>query len=579
MRRKFGYGFTLAAVLFSVFVLASVAFGARALYDDFSSGLTEYKFDAGPVQREISSGELLSGLARKATDNGFRKNRLPFANPDTINAIQADVRVDSTNPTEVESVAAQLEGVFYKAANGQEIWAGVMIGDQGYGLKAWWAISGINADQSIDILQWGDLIDEGVLSTGTFYTAKISYDGEESFTFEVNGTTQSFTLELPHLQRAGGPASALRSLTTVIQDTWDQSAGSVFARFDNVYVNNQGTVYDDFSTAVLDPVKWWQWEIARLIANPSGTNNLVRLDIRSMGGIIQSNTLPLQYDNTPYLEANIMVNSNTGMAADSMGRARISGYYYNQSRGFGSGQPYNGREGDVSVQAGLQTYFDGGSLKLKAVCRADVSNVDETAYTPLFAHDFATDVGFDTPHNFSILFTGTALTCSYDGVPFTYNIASPVYEPSESTRLLSSRVQPPTGGYLRAMYDDVYVDFQTITGTVVNESNVPVPGVAVEFWNEMDMGMGTVSGGDGTFTLNNVMPGGLGFRVRPDVSTGLAWYRDDFFLNPGQSLNLGTIQLTGPRKRVAKSSAGRAGCPRAARSPSNNDGWAMTTIS
>jgi len=541
MLRRFGYGFTVTAILFSVFVFASVAFGARALYDDFSSGLQEYKFDAGPMQREIISGELVSGLARRANPDGFRRNRTPFANPNTINVIQADVRVDFTNAADVENVAAQIEGVFYKAMNGQEIWAGVFIGDHNAGLQAWWGVAAINVDQSVNLINSGPITSG--LSPGTFYTTKISYNGADSFTFEVNGISQSYALGLPHFQRAGDPENfQMKSLTTVIED-WQQDAGAVFARFDNVYVNANPAVYDDFSGGVLDATKWWQWEFVRQIANPSG-NNLVRLDIRSLG-IIQSCDLPLQYDNTPYLEANITVKSGTGMSSPAFGRARIGGFYYNQSRGPGSGLEYNGWEGDVFVQAGLQTYFDGGTLKLKAVCKADASNVDATSYTPVFSHDFATNIGFDTQHNFSISFSGTTVTCSYDGTPFTYNITSPVYEASESTRTLSSRVQASSGngGYLLATYDDVYVDFQTITGTVVDESNTPVAGVPVSFWNEMHVGGGTTSGADGTFTLNNVMPGALGFRVMPDVSTGLAWYQDEFFLNPGQPMNLGMIKL------------------------------------
>jgi hypothetical protein len=546
---------TFIAVLFCILFFASGAFGARALYDDFStSGLDDYKWQNGQFQREIISGVLKSRVSGGVDDNGFRRNRLTIANPNSKSDIKADVSVvtDSVVMVNVDYVAAQIEGIFYKATNGRHVWAGVFLGDQGSGLQAWWAVVGINPDQSITPPIATGPIAAGTLNFGTFYPIQIIYNsGTNTFTFMVNSVSQNYQ-PAGDYARAADPDSnfQMKSLTTVIQDQDQEGWGDIRADFDNVYVNGGGTAYDQFSTSPIDGNLWWGTLVfLRQVTNPSG-NPYLQLDLSNANppSTGASNNALLRYENTPYLEAQITVRTAGGMFGGGFGRARIGGYYYNQSRGPGSGQDYDGRLGDVFVDTGLEVYDDGGTRKLKAYCRASVSNADETSYTELFSHDFATGLAFDTPHTFSILFTGTAITYTYDGTPYPYNIETPVYEASGSTRMLSSKLWPGqmgTGsGYLRANYDDVYVDFLTISGTVVDESNNPVSGVNVGWWHmDADIGNGTASAENGTFTLDGVPPGPIGFRVMPDVSTGLAWYQDEFYLDLGQSINLGTIKL------------------------------------
>jgi hypothetical protein len=547
--------FTCIAVLFCILVFASGAFGALGLYDDFStSGLDDYKWQNGQFQREIVSGVLKSRISGRVDDNGFRRNRLTIANPNSKSDIKADVSVvtDSVVMVNVDYVAAQIEGIFYKATNGQHVWAGVFLGDQGSGLQAWWAVVGINPDQSITPPIATGPIAAGTLNFGTFYPIQVIYNsGTNTFTFMVNSVSQNYQ-PAGDYARAADPDSnfQMKSLTTVIQDQDREGWGDIRADFDNVNVG--GTAYDQFSTSNIDGNLWWgTLEFLRQVTNPSG-NFYLQLDLRNLAppSTGASNNAPLRYENTPYLEAQITVRTAGGMFGGGFGRARIGGYYYNQSRGPGSGQDYDGRLGDVFVDTGLEVYDDGGTRKLKAYCRASVSNADETSYTELLSHDFATGLAFDTPHTFSILFTGTAITCTYDGTTtYTYDIETPVYEASGNTRMLSSRIWPGIsgtgGGYLRANYDDVYVDFLTISGTVMDESNNPLSGIQVGWWNmDADIGNGTMSAENGTFTLDGVPPGPIGFRVMPDVSTGLAWYQDEFYLNPGQSsIDLGTIKL------------------------------------
>ena len=80
---------------------------------------------------------------------------------------------------------------------------------------------------------------------------------------------------------------------------------------------------------------------------------------------------------------------------------------------------------------------------------------------------------------------------------------------------------------------------------------------------------------------------GAGFLSGPAFVLAPAWLgallkarRADATALAGIGCNaLGTIQASGPSSRAAHTSPLRAGCPKAARSPSSNDGCAITTDS
>ena len=513
----------------------------RHLYDDFLAGyLDGQKWRKEEKVREVTEEKLASMINSRTGPEGQALNQTSFQSPDSINSIQAKVTVygASLHNENTHMAAAQIEGFFYNASGG-DIWAGVFIGDRGIGLEAWWMVA-----------QNAVVIDEGNLPTpalayNTQYLAEINYDGGTGITFKVLSDTYSHTYTGP--ARIGTPAdNHFKSLTTGVWGNGDRGHGYVFADFDDVYINNNAEAYDDFTTAPLDPARWKALEKVREVTDEENTSlRKLRLNIQASGEDRQVKA-PLKNSNTPYLEANVSVSNSSVLSGGAFGRARICGYFYNESRGPGSGYDYNGREGDVFAQVALELYEDSG-LKLGAICRADRSNADGSVYTEVLATTVLfTNLSFNTEYTLSIKFTDTSLIFRCNGEIYTHNITTPVYEPSAYGRVLSSRIYSGASGsgYLKAYFDDVYIEAGKISGVVVDENNNSLENVRVTCRNEVNgEWRETSTGSGGSFELSGLSSGPWEFTVEPEVNTGLAWFVRDYYLNECEEKDLGTIKL------------------------------------
>ena len=539
MQTKRNLYFIFAFVLIGIFVINSQAFATRYLYDDFQAGyLDGQKWRKGQFAREVRGQKLASDIHGQTGPEGNLLNQTPFQDPNSINSIQANVTVHGADlhNDDTNMAAAQIEGFFYNASGG-DIWAGVFIGEQGNNsLEAWWAVA-----QNGAVIDSGSLVGPGTLEYNTQYLAKIDYnESTNQLTFEVAGSSYTYT-EGPAW--VGLPVNQFKSLTTGVWGNGDRGHGYVHADFDDVYTN--GTSYDDFTTAPLDPAKWQKLEKVRQVTDIATNVYKLRSDVRAIGGDRQVKA-PLRYSDTPYLEANVSVSISSALSGGAFGRARLGGYFYNESRGPGSGYDYNGREGDVWAQVALEFYEDSG-LKLRAICRADRSNADESVWTEVLGTTVLfTNLSFDTEYTLSIKFTDTSLIFRCNGEIYTHNIGTPVYEPSEPVRQLSSKMySSETGaGYLKAYFDNVYVDAGKISGVVVDESNNSLENVRVTCRNEVNgEWRETTTGLDGSFELSGLSSGTWEFTVQPGVSTGLAWFVRYYYLNEAEEKDLGTIKL------------------------------------
>jgi len=553
MRRKGILALFVGVVTVLSFPTCQHAIAAVGLYDDFeaSPNFDSGKWHDSRFVREIVSDELVSIVEGRPESDGARRNRTLFTDPQAINSIQANVKVQGASLTEIQSVAAVLEGIFYhNNSTNEDIWAGVHIGDQGAGLMAWYAVVGRNSSGVSRVISSGPVVAPGSLSLNAWYTCKIKYDGgNHKFAFTANG--QAVELASGSLPANDGAPlyGSMKSVTTqILEMPFDgQGSGYISARFDNVYVNESDTAYDDFGSSNLDSTKWQSLESVRQISNAGG-NNKVRLDVRSLGGF-QIVGQGLRYNNTNYLEANIAVQSNTMMPPiwGANGTVQIGGWFYNDSRGPGSGLAYDGRLGDVVVVVLLSAFWDGGtsSMKLQARCYAWVAlDPAGTFGNTLFYYTLPNDLAFDTEYNFSIELTDDKIIIRFNTVNvYTHNITTPVYEPSIPDRTVNAY----TGhreGYLHSTYDDVRVNYATITGVLVDESNNPVVGVPVDFGNMLNgSGDQGTSDGDGTFILNAVFAGPGYWRAEPAVSTGLAAVTKALYVYPGDVIDLGTIKM------------------------------------
>jgi hypothetical protein len=248
------------------------------------------------------------------------------------------------------------------------------------------------------------------------------------------------------------PVTQFKSLSTGIIAVNGSDNGYISASFDNVYINGGGSVYDDFSSPVIDQSKWQYREFVR-----EQTGGYLRSNIIGSDSTQSLNTY-LTDKTTPYFEAKALIESDTALSPGAIGIARLQGYYYNDSRGPGSGQDHNGYEGDVFVQVRLAC---DSARTLKAQAYIDRSNdANESAYTSLFAHEFSIPIAFDTYYTLSIRFEGQKLIFGCDDETAEYDISSPIYPAYGEHRLFRSRLYLDSGesGYIKSRFDDVYIE-------------------------------------------------------------------------------------------------------------------------
>jgi hypothetical protein len=233
--------------------------------------------------------------------------------------------------------------------------------------------------------------------------------------------------------------------------------GCFKARFDDVYVNNKTIPYDSFEEDSIDLSKWGSVEEIREI-----TNGKLRLGIKGFNQQT-SNYLYPTAEITTFFGAKVLIESDSYVSDDAFGFARLAGYFYNDSRGPGSGEVYNGYEGNVWAQ--VQLYIDGNNhiAALAKVVRTDDEN--DTVWTTLFSQEFTTEIKFDTEYKLSIQFANSKFTFKCNSESLNYQVATPIYDPYNPYHSLTARLilDPGEDGYIMTSFDDVYINFKSPT--------------------------------------------------------------------------------------------------------------------
>ena len=447
---------TIAIFLFT-FVVGTAAANAKSLYDDFSGNyLDSTKWSNKEFVREVLDGKL---ILKSATSSDSSRNLSTFRTVELINAIQAEVTVVNGQLEEATSAYAEarLDGHFYNTLSSGDdmtgdVFAAVRIVKDGNGLKADYIIVE-SLDGNFDTWK---LWDEGTISTGLSYnqqyTLKVEYDNVlNKFVFTADSSSVVVeSASLPAYSR--DPVLQSLNLTTGINDA-EPGVNFIHALFDNVYINNEVTVYDDFTTAPLDQTKWKNPEFVREI-----DNDKLRLSSHSTGDI---QNVGLSFAEIhPYTEAIITIKSNSQLEPGEKGIARIDGFFYNDTYGPGS---YNGREGNVWIGVSLDYDADNG---LRASCSGSkMLNAEATLDEQLFFKQFHVPIIFDRAYKLSIHFDGSIFRFAcQDTVTgrediHMYTVTTDVYEPYDKyTRLLSRVWGYSAGGYMATEFDNVYVD-------------------------------------------------------------------------------------------------------------------------
>ena len=342
------------------------------------------------------------------------------------------------------------------------------IGDRGNGLEAWWEIVQATAPDFTTWIQLssGTIIAPGALTTGTAYVTKIAYDGDRTFTFDVDVFSSGPVIGPA---RVGFPASSYQRISTSTDCCGTNP--SIHATFDDVYLDNNPTVYDDFSSGrYLDRSKWQQYGGAVILSrrvDPAVTGKLFMFvsDENLIDGTRASSDLYLKQRNPDRIEARVAISSDSQLEPGLRGRARLNGYAYNERRDGGTDAlPYDGCDGDVWVQVEID--LKDGGLYATAFAGPETSVCDTER--SLISETFTRLLQFDTEYLLWIERDGEKLMLGLDDEVYEHTITTPIYPPSPSAgngfRRLSARIQgtstsDPAGadGVFEMLVDNVYV--------------------------------------------------------------------------------------------------------------------------
>ena len=146
------------------------------------------------------------------------------------------------------------------------------------------------------------------------------------------------------------------------------------------------------------------------------------------------------------------------MSEGTSAYSRIAGWYYNDSRGPGSGVPYNGNEGDIWVSNGIRLNEDNQLVAHCYIQRCNIADPWGGDWTDLLNEDFTASIGFDTEYTLSIEYTGSKFLLKCNDETYQYDVTSARHPPFKPQRELRSRVYAGPGepGFLSADFDDVY---------------------------------------------------------------------------------------------------------------------------
>ena len=463
--------FTVVFVFFIFYCLNCNVCAASELYDDFEGTYIDgQKWKYREFVREIDP--VTEKLVSKIGNDMFNlkaRNKTSFRKPESINAIQCEIEVVETNlDTGNNRVSfARIGGFLYNTQAGGgatgDIWAQILIGDRGSGLEAFWEVNEALDD---DLYDWkkqgsGTLIGHdppGNLKYGTAYTAKLEYVGNNVVKFTVAGVSHSFAG--PERQRE--PVNQHKQLGTGIDADGGSGIGYASALFDNVCVKDATSpdifyTYDTFDTAPLNNDNWKTLETVREIREISfEDNSKLCLNVQADGATKTQSEKLTNYD-TSYLEAKVAVKSDSWLSPGALAFTRITGYFYNDSHGPGSGQDYNGIEGNIHVQVRIMLHDDYSMVATAAVFRCN--DPDPTLVTRLYDEDFPTPINFDMPYTLAIDFSGSAFTFKCNDETLVYQVATPIYVPYDEYRCFTSRVYAggaEESGYMKVDFDDVW---------------------------------------------------------------------------------------------------------------------------
>ncbi|WP_207681920.1 InlB B-repeat-containing protein [Desulfonema magnum] len=436
-------------------------FSTQIIYDDFETApIDTSKWHESEQVREIANGKLrlnIQGDGQKSSMNVYLVN-------DDTRYYEAKVLVENGSYVSAGAMGVVgLSGYFYNDTRGPgsgqdyneqegDVWLDIrIVVDENGILKAKASASrSDNADNSLETEFFEEYFSSPV-SVDTEYVLSVEVTSSEII-FKCNDESLKHTLTTPVYDAY---TKDKRILSRVYADSGE--LGYVKATIDDVRISKGGEPYDDFETAMIDPAKWQALEKVTEVSDG-------KLCLSIRGSDEEASTTVHQAgDYTSYLEAKVLIESGSQVSAGATAISRIGGYFYNDTRGPGSGLDYNRYEGDVWVNNYIMLDENNNLKATAAAFRFDTA--DGSGTTDLFEQDFSTPILFDKEDILSIELSDTELIFKCNDETIIYSLTTPIYEAyGRDSRVLTSRLYADQGesGYIKAWFDDVRVTKEPI---------------------------------------------------------------------------------------------------------------------
>jgi len=436
-------------VFFSIFFIAGQAFGSRVL-DDFSGTYIDgQRWNDLEEVREISNGKLHLNIRGSGEQVTTRIDPV-----DKTDYLQAKILIENESYMDQTGGHTRLIFIPYNESRGPGS------GEDYDGLLGHtWVTNRIWMDENRNLKATAGVFrfDDPDANTGTYlldqdFSTTINFDTEYILSIEYTGSTLIFKCNEETINYTV-PTTVYPSFydtRSIRSRVYSGGSGYIKTKIDDVYIVKGGPLYDDFETALIDASKWEHLTLFREISGGKLRMN-VQADGERRGTKLKSSD-----QTTNYFEAKVVFESGSWMFSGATGRARIGGNYYNDSRGPGSGQEYNGFEGDVYVINRI-VLNENDNLKASAlVWRHDDADWVGSG-TTLFYHEFTTPISYHTEYTLSIELRGKTFIFKCIDETYTYDVTTPMYEAYNEYRWLEARIwaDPGESGYMKTTFDDV----------------------------------------------------------------------------------------------------------------------------
>ena len=467
---------SLIGTFFLCFAVPQTSF-ALVLYDDFSSPtINEDNWQQYEYAREIQSGQARLKLRSTVNSTGPITNGLWLRNPTSINAVEAKVTPLTYNNPQGATANIFVGGWFFNDGTGTpgahtgDILGQVVIGYSGTSPVAFWSVVRFTdpyASQYENVAGGGFVL-APVL--GTPYTVFIGWnEGSKQFTFRISdGITTEEKVYTTVLTVAPASIPAKFLYERISNNTGKEA--TVEALFDDVKINGSGSIYDDFSSDIIDVTRWkTDYDQVRDIDNgalrlgrrtstaDTGAASSIILEFANPESIktVQAKVTPLVYYNPNGL--------NTGL--------NISGRFYNDGT-------LDDWVGDVIAGVGIGGI--GATPVASWAIRRHTDNLDSQVTEPVDTGDFSTPITLGTPYTLYVSWDGSGFVFKVNDEVLTYTPTPPTHPPNHPMRRLQARVLDPGGqeSVIEAKYDDVMIEedinenvFEGTVGTQITLSD------------------------------------------------------------------------------------------------------------